>query len=114
MLIVMQNATSDTTRLGKTHGVNYPSILDGISHEEVYAPTPDATARAELLAWKAMGLTVGGDPFWIAAEDYVGACSSSAKSAADKVYASAQKDGFVEYVTDASATQSAPCFWSDF
>src|SRR5260370_35880977 len=34
-LIVMQNATSDFTRLGQTGGVAFPSLLDGISHEEV-------------------------------------------------------------------------------
>src|SRR5947208_2151913 len=44
LLIVMQNATSDVTRLGTTGGVAFPSLLDGISHEEVYAPSPGAWA----------------------------------------------------------------------
>ena len=114
LLIVMQNATSDIARLGVTHGASYPSLLDGVSHEEVYTSGADPTSRAEMLAWKAMGLRAGNHPFWLAAEDYVGACSAQAKAAANAVYAKAQTDGLNEYVTDASAAQSAPCFWSDF
>lgn len=114
LLIVMQNATSDTTRLGTTHGVAYPSLLDGVSHEEVYSNGGDPQSRAEMLAWKGLGLVVNGRPFWLAAEDYVGSCSAGAKAAAQAIYDQAMKDGLNEYVTDASAMQSAPCFWSDF
>jgi cysteinyl-tRNA synthetase len=114
LLIVMQNATSDVARLGVTHGSPYPSLLDGVSHEEVYTSGADPTSRAQMLAWKAMGLTAGNHPFWLAAEDYVGACSAQAKPAANAIYAKAQADGLNEYVTDASAMQTAPCFWADF
>jgi len=113
-LIVMQNATSDVTRLGTTHGVPYPSVLDGVSHEEVYTMGADPGSLAEMLAWKKMGLTVNGRPFWLAAEDYVGACDAASKPEADAIYAQAQKDGLSEYVTDASGTQISPCFWGDF
>jgi len=114
LLIVMQNATSDVTRLGKTHGVDYPSILDGVSHEEVYTKGTDPTILTEMLTWKKMGLMVNGRPFWLAAEDYVGTCGKPSKSEADGIYAKAKADGLNEYVTDASASQQGPCFWSDF
>ena len=113
-LIVMQNATSDTTRLGTTNGVAYPSLLDGISHEEVFSHGGDAQAQHQLLAWQAMNLAVNGSPFWIGAEDYVGACSAQDKSAADAIYAEDASDGFSGYVTDDSGMQLAPCYWSDF
>jgi cysteinyl-tRNA synthetase, unknown class len=110
-LIVMQNATSDVTRLGKTHGVDYPSLLDGVSHEEVFTMGADPGSLMEMLAWKKMGLMVNGRPFWLAAEDYVGACAPASKPEADAIYAQAKADGLNEYVTDASAMQTGPCFW---
>jgi cysteinyl-tRNA synthetase len=110
-LIVMQNATSDVTRTGTTHGVAYPSLLDGISHEEVYSAGADPGSRTEMLAWKAMKLTVNGRPFWLAAEDYVGACNAASKPAANAIEAKAMADGLSSYVTDASGSQTAPCFW---
>ena len=112
-LIVMQNATSDVTRLGTTHGVPFPSLLDGVSHEEVYSNGGDAQARAEMLAWKGLGLTVNGSPLWLAVEEYVGACDAASKPDADALYAKAAKDGFHAYVTDGSGAQQAPCVWSD-
>jgi cysteinyl-tRNA synthetase len=112
-LIVMQNATSKTTMNGTSHGVSYPSLLDGVSHEEVYSNGGDAGARREMLAWEGLGLTVAGQPFWLGVEDYVGACSTAKKPAADALYAKAKTDGLNEYVTDDSGKQLAPCFWSD-
>lgn len=112
MLIVMQNATSDVTRTAMTHGVSYPSLLDGVAHEEVYSNGGDPTTRMEMLTWKSMGLVPGGRPFWLAVEEYVGACDSGHKSAANAIYASAMTDGLECYVTDASAMQVAPCFWA--
>ncbi|MBS2013698.1 MAG: endo alpha-1,4 polygalactosaminidase [Deltaproteobacteria bacterium] len=112
-LIVMQNATGSFTRSGTTHGVAYRSLLDGISHEEVYSGGGDDQARAEMLAWKALGLTVNGRPFWLAVEDYAGACSASKKSAAAALTAKAQADGLSSYVTDESAKQQKPCYWQD-
>jgi cysteinyl-tRNA synthetase len=113
LLIVMQNATSDLTRKGQTHGVAYPSLLDGISHEEVYSNGGDAQSRAEMQAWKGLGLAVNGRPFWLACEEYVGSCSSADKSAAAALAAQAQADGLSAYVTDESGAQTAPCFWGD-
>jgi cysteinyl-tRNA synthetase len=110
-LIVMQNATSDTTRLGMTHGVAFPTLLDGVSHEEVYSNGGDSQALAEMKKWRDMMLSVHGQPFWLAVEEYVGACSTAKKSAADAIYAMAMADGFNAYVTDDSGMQTAPCFW---
>jgi cysteinyl-tRNA synthetase len=110
-LIVMQNATSDVTRSGVTGGVPFPSLLDGISHEEVYAPAYDSSAEAELVAWKGMNLRPGGGgrPFWIGTEDYVGNCAATAS--AMSVYAKSRARGFSPYATDASAGQMVVCYW---
>jgi cysteinyl-tRNA synthetase len=113
LLIVMQNATGAFTRNATTHGVAYRTLLDGISHEEVYSNGGDANARQEMLAWKGLGLTVAGRPFWLAVEDYAGACSSAKKSAAQALASQAQADGLSSYVTDASGSQTKPCYWSD-
>jgi cysteinyl-tRNA synthetase len=114
LLVVMQNATSDVTRKGKTHGLAYPSLLDGVSHEEVYTAGASPGSRAEMLAWKAMGLELGGRPLWLGAEDYVGSCAAAAKPAQQSIAQRALADGLSSYVTDASASQIAPCFWADF
>jgi cysteinyl-tRNA synthetase len=113
LLIVMQNATGAFTRTGTTHGVSYPSLLDGISHEDVYSNGGDAQARTEMLAWRALGLTVGGHPFWTGVEDYVGACSSAKKSEMLTLKAQADADGLSSYVTDESGQQLAPCYWGE-
>ncbi len=113
-LIVMQNATSDVTLKGMTHGVSLPSLLDGISHEEVYSNGGDAQSQAEMQAWRAKNFIVNGVPFWLGCEEYVGACSAAAKPEADALYAQAGGDGLNAYVTDQSAAQQGPCFWSDF
>jgi cysteinyl-tRNA synthetase len=108
-LIVMQNATSDVTRKGKTGGLDFPSLLDGISHEEVYAPTFDSSSEAELTAWKGMGLAPGGRKFFIGTEDYVGNCTASAK--AQSAYDKSRAKGFSPYATDESAGQKVVCYW---
>lgn len=109
-LIVMQNATSDTTRRGVTGGVSFPTLLDGIAHEEVYAPRYDREAERQLQAWRKMMLLPGGKRFWIGTEDYVGSCKSS--TAAKSVYKRSRAQGFSPYVTDASAGQQGICYWS--
>jgi cysteinyl-tRNA synthetase len=109
LLFVMQNATSDVTRLGQTGGKAFPTLLDGISHEEVYAPNPDAEFESQLVAWKGLQLTPGGKPFWIATEDYVGDCVNTAVAGA--VYKKSRSHGFSPYATDASAKQQQVCYW---
>jgi cysteinyl-tRNA synthetase, unknown class len=110
LLLVMQNGTSDATRLGTTGGLPFPAMLDGIAHEEVYAPKPDADAEHELLAWKAMPFaSKNGHPLWIAVEDYVGSCKNTA--AAREAIAQAEKRGFASYVTDESGGQRVVCYW---
>jgi cysteinyl-tRNA synthetase len=111
-LIVMQNATSDVTRMGTTGGVRFATLLDGIAHEEVYAHQYDSGAERELLAWKAMGLSnKDGRPFWIGVEDYVGGCGNAAAAHAALVRARAR--GFSPYVSDESSGQKTVCYWSD-
>ena len=109
LLIVMQNATGDITRLGVTGGVPFPTLLDGISHEEVYAPQPDKDAERELLQWKALNLKPGGRQFWIATEDYVGNASKAAKARA--VYAQSRAQGFSPYAADESGKQQKVFYW---
>ena len=109
LLIVMQNATSDVTRLAVTGGVSFPSLLDGISHEEVYTPQIDRRSEQELQGWQSLHSTPGGHPFWIGTEDYVGSCAN--KSAAQAAYTASRVQGFSPYATDASAGQQGVCYW---
>ncbi|MGA7122623.1 MAG: endo alpha-1,4 polygalactosaminidase [Polyangiaceae bacterium] len=108
-LIVMNNATSDVTRLGTTGGEQFSSLLDGLSREGVYSPVYDATAEAQLLAWQNLGLKPGGRPFWIATEDYVSSCAAT--RAAMNVYAQSRAKGFSPYATDSSSGQRVICYW---
>ena len=110
MLIVMQNATGDTTRLGTTGGVPFPTLLDGVTHEEVYAPTFDDTAEQQLSLWRDMAMRSKlGHPFFIGVEDYVGSCKN--KRDAASAYARSRAHGFSPYASDESAGQKVVCFW---
>lgn len=117
-LLVMQNAVTATTRKGTTHGVSVPTLLDGISVESVFSNgtrvATDTGTLNEVLAWRDLGLMPGGRPFWLGAEDYVGACSADNKAAATSLYATSSAMGLSEYVADLSGAQHTPCFWSDF
>ncbi|MCJ7798983.1 MAG: endo alpha-1,4 polygalactosaminidase [Polaromonas sp.] len=113
LLFVMQNTASDTTRLGRATGaagtVAYPSLLDGIAHEEVYKPTVDAYAETALSKWAAMNLTPGGQKFWVATLDYVGNCTNTPDALS--AFTSSRARGFSPSVSDASAGQQAVCYW---
>ena len=109
LLLVMQNATGDVTRLGTTGGIPFPSLLDGISHEEVYTPQKDRQSEQELRAWQGLRLTPGGRPFWIGTEDYVGDCANT--GAAQAAYIASRGQGFSPYATDDSAKQETLCYW---
>ena len=109
LIIVMQNATSDVTRLGQTGGMSFASLLDGIAHEEVYAPSYDSQAEQQLLSWQAMNLTPNGHPFWIATLDYVNNCSNT--TGARAVYTRSRSHGFIPYASDSSAGQNVVCNW---
>jgi cysteinyl-tRNA synthetase len=109
-LIVMQNATSDVTRLGTSSGRPFFELLDGVVHEEVYAPAYDEAAERQLLAWQAMGIrSRDGRPFFIGTEDYVGSCRNV--PGAKLAYARALGRGFSPYASDDSAGQRSVCFW---
>jgi cysteinyl-tRNA synthetase, unknown class len=110
LVIVMQNATSATTRKAKVGGVPFPSLLDGISREETYTPRYDREAESELLAWKALGLTIEGRPFSITTEDYVGSCRNAAS--ARRAYEKSRGRGFSPYATISSANQDSVCSWT--
>jgi cysteinyl-tRNA synthetase, unknown class len=110
LVLVMQNATSSATRDARVDGVAFPSLLDGVSREETYAPKYDRDAESELLAWKALSLAPNGRPFSITTEDYVGSCSQDAR--ARRIYAKSRERGFSPYATISSANQDRVCFWS--
>jgi cysteinyl-tRNA synthetase len=110
-LIVMQNANGDVTRLGQTHGVALASLLDGVSGEEPYAAGADPAIRADLIRWRDLHLSSGGQPFWLGVEDYVGSCTPKLARAAAALRAKAEADGFHAYVTDSSGKQLKPCVW---
>ncbi|WP_394823032.1 endo alpha-1,4 polygalactosaminidase [Pendulispora albinea] len=110
LLLVMQNATGRITRLGVTGGVRFATLLDGIAHEEVYAPRHDPTAETELLAWKQMNIrSRNGHPLWIATEDYAGSCANQ-KIARD-AWSRSQRHGFSPYISDESGGQNVVCYW---
>jgi cysteinyl-tRNA synthetase len=109
-LLIMQNATSNVTRLGVTGGIPFPLLLDGVAHEEVYAPTHDEGAEAELVAWSTMGLSSRErHRFWIGVEDYVGNCRNT--NAARASAARARSRGFSPWASDESSGQRVVCFW---
>lgn len=113
MLFVLQNATSDITRLGKATGasgtVAFPSLLDGIAHEEVYKPSYDQGAETELKNWATLNLTPGGRKFWIATLDYVSSCSNTTEAQA--AFQASRARGFSPSVSDSSAGQQTVCYW---
>jgi len=110
LLIVMQNATSDKTRLGTTtSGVPFPSLLDGVSHEEISFPMADQTALGQLVAWHNLQLTPGGRHFFVGTEDYVGNCNNTTD--AMTAYMTSRSNGLEPYATDASSGQRVVCYW---
>jgi cysteinyl-tRNA synthetase len=118
LLFVMQNATSDRTRLGTTDSGAYAALLDGVAHEEVFTTADDSGTYHlhtdeevvnELVAWQHLNLTPGGRPLWIATEDYVNNCANA--SDAQQVYFRAHQHGFAPYASDASAGQNTICYW---
>lgn len=126
LLFVMQNATSDITRLGRTGGAAFAELIDGVTHEDTFTSfSPSSTGNAEdvtyelrtdrvaveeLAHWQGMRLRPGGQPFWIGTEDYVNSCDNV--EGARAVYAQARWRGFSPYVSDKSALQNTVCYWS--
>lgn len=113
MLFVMQNATGSKTRLGQATGaagtVAFASLLDGIAHEEVYKPTYDSYAEAQLVSWSGMNLMPGGRKFWIGTLDYVSSCTNT--TGAQSAFQSSRSRGFSPSVSDSSAGQQTVCYW---
>jgi cysteinyl-tRNA synthetase len=109
LILIMQNATSRVTRTAQVGGVAFPSLLDGVSREEAYAPRYDREAEAELVAWKQLALAPNGRAFSITTEDYVGGCGELAR--ARKVFNKSRGRGFSPYVTISSADQDTVCYW---
>jgi cysteinyl-tRNA synthetase, unknown class len=113
MLFVLQNATSDITRLGRATGasgtVAFTSLLDGIAHEEVYKPSYDQGVETEMTKWASLNLMPGGRKFWIATLDYVSSCTNT--TAAQSAFQSSRARGFSPSVSDSSAGQQTVCYW---
>ena len=98
------------TRGARVDGVSFPLLLDGVSHEETYAPKYDREAESELLAWQGLQLRPNGRAFSITTEDYVGSCTQQTK--ARRVYAKSRERGFSPYATISSANQDSVCYWA--
>jgi cysteinyl-tRNA synthetase len=109
LVLIMQNATSATTREARVGGVDFASLLDGVSREEIYAPHYDRDAERDLLAWKALALAPNGRPFSITTEDYVGSCRQIAR--ARQAFAKSRGRGFSPYASISSADQDTVCYW---
>jgi cysteinyl-tRNA synthetase, unknown class len=104
LLFVMQNATSDVTRLGKTNGVDFPSLLNGVAHESVFYPSFDGEAFTQMKRWQSM---MTGKPFWLATSDYVGSSTTKARLGYDR----AKAEGFAPFISDASSGQQTIRIW---
>lgn len=106
-LLVAYGATGDVLRFGTTtdrSGV--PALLDGIVGEGTYAPAHDELGELELKAWKDMGLTVNGRPFFVGTAEAVDACEPTAVAAAA---ARARQAGFVPAIGTTLDAQRRPC-----
>lgn len=108
-ILVMQNATGSSTRRGTTGGVAFASLLDGVAHEEVYAPEHDADAEGELRMWSRLPREANAHKLWIGTLDYVGSCENSRRARA--VIGRSRARGFSPSVSDASAGQNVVCDW---
>lgn len=123
LLFVMQNATGARTLGGRAGGVPFPTLLDGVAHEEtftgydgdggdakdvVYRVRTDQQTVKELNQWRRAGYRPGGRPFWIAVEDYVNSCANAKD--AKVVYGRARAAGFSPYVSNKSASQETVCY----
>lgn len=109
MTIVMQNTVSPETRTARVGGVPFPSVLDGIAHESVFAPRYDAEADTRLAHWLAWRKEQPGRRLWVGTLDYVGNCDNieRARAAATRSHAR----GYTPAVSDASAGQQRICDW---
>lgn len=120
-LLVQNNATSAAIRTAAVHGVPYPSLLDGVVHEEAFtqatttaeatqaiyhvATNPDVVTQLD--AWKGLALQPGGHPFWIGTLDFVNTCTNTADVA--KVEELARTHGYSPSVSDKSAGLQVVC-----
>ena len=107
--IVMQNATSATTREAVVDGVPFPRLLDGISREEVYTPRYDSAAEAELLAWKILGGSREEGP--LSSRRSTTWATAVIVGARFGYIHEVESSGFSPYVTISSADQNTVCLW---
>ena len=109
LTIILQNTAGPVTRMGQAGGVPFPTLLDGIAHESVFAPQHDADADAQLALWRAWSSERPEQRFWIGTLDYVGKCENVDR--ARKAAARSRARGYVPAVSDASAGQQRICDW---
>ena len=106
-LMVAYGATGDAVRLATAaNNQAVPGMLDGVVGEAVYAPARNELVEADLAAWKAMGLTVNGQPFWIGTADAVPSCDAAAAADAAR---RAREAGFVPSVGTALDASRRAC-----
>jgi len=106
-LLVTNNGTTDVTRLGRSGGLTFPSLLDGVTHEGVFQPALDARVLGEMRAWRDLRLRPGGRQFLVASLDYVPSCDSPATS---EVRDGCRREQFTCGVSDLTNNVSAVCW----
>lgn len=123
LLFVLQNGAGPATREGRTGGARFAELLDGVAHESVftqpsetedaddavYRVETDEAVLADLRAWKALGLTPGGRPFWLASLEYVNTCDNVRDARTVRSLGAAE--GFSVYAADKSAGLTTLCDW---
>lgn len=114
-VMLMQGGISTRVRLAQVSvsaAKSFPlvSFIDGIVAEGVYTPNYDADKEAELMAWKAMGITVEGRPFAVATQDYVKSCQDAGwvKTVMD----ASHSHGFSPAVGLSPVSRAPLCHWN--
>ena len=110
MIFLMQGGISRTIREARIGTVPVTSLLDGISAEETYAPSYDAEKEADLLAWKALGLSVNGHPFMIGTQDYVDGCDNTTTARA--AYQASRSHQFSPAIGPSPVSRPRVCYWN--
>jgi cysteinyl-tRNA synthetase len=85
------------------------SLIDGIVGEQIYTPSYNPRKEAELLAWKALGIRIGGVPLAVLTQDYVKSCDDV--EWAQMVWSAVRSHGFSPAVGEPPVNRPRVCLW---
>jgi cysteinyl-tRNA synthetase len=108
-LLVINSFVNDFTVTGRTQGVDFGTLLDGVLGEGFYFPDYFPAQESQLAAWTAKHYAPGGREFFTGTIDYVTSCDDVAD--AGPVYARSRAAGFSPYVWLEGSASDAVCYW---